>query len=881
MPPAEDSRLPTGTVTFLFTDIEDSTQLVSALGEAYGPVLERHAKIIRATIADHEGSYVSSDGDALFAVFPSAVFAVRSAVASQRALASQTWPEGASLRVRMGLHTGEGRLGGDDYVGIDVHRAARIAAAGHGGQILLSDATRVLVATALPDGVALRDLAEHRFKGLPAPERVWQLEIDGLQRAFPALRSLDAPRDTLPRPATPLIGRETVLDAIVGLVGRRPLLTLIGPGGTGKTRLGLAVAERLMPDFADGAYFVALQDARDRAAVAAAIAIALGVRERPDRDLETGIKEHLQDRELLLVLDNFEQVISATPLVADLLAGAPRLRIVATSRAVLRLAGEQTYDVPPLGLPDLRELPPLEELNRNEAVALFVERARAVDPSFTVTASNARAVASICSRLDGLPLAIELAAARVRLLSPEAILERLERHVPVLTGGATDQPTRQQTLHGAIDWSYELLLPAERKLFERLSVFAGGWTIDAAEEVCNPDGELGMDTLDGLGLLKDKSLIQPALTDDGETRFGMLQVIREFAAEMLEERTEAADVHGRHAAQMLALAEEAEAHLRSSDLRSWQHRLRREQENLRSALRWAIDAGDAETGLRTAGAIWDYWHYWAELREGASWLDALLVLPAALAPSLVRAKALRALAGLLYWQGIGNRSFALYQEALQIIRTLGDKRLLAATLYDAAWGAIGLGDLALAMALGQESVEEYRQAGDSAGATIVAAWIRVSPVVTGNGGDAAGAIQAIEEVIELNRRLGRAHDVADWLEVLPMIYRAMGDFARAYPPALASLKTWYELGTLGRLPLGLKILAAVELGKGHPERAVRLGAAAERYNDEIGGELSDVIAQLGDPVEEARPMLSSAEHARAVAEGRGMSLEEQIAYALE
>jgi predicted ATPase/class 3 adenylate cyclase len=880
MPYSPAPRLPTGTVTFLFTDIEESTQLVSALGDGYGPVLERHAAIIRAAIAGHRGIDVSSEGDALFAVFPSAADAVRSVVDSQRALAAETWPQAVALRVRMGLHTGEGRLGGDSYVGIDVHRAARIAAAGHGGQVLLSDATRSMVGPALPEGVGLRDLAEHRLKGLPAPERLWQLEIDGLERTFPALRSLEARRGNLPRSTTPLIGRESVLDTIIGLVGRRPLLTLIGPGGTGKTRLGLAVAERLMTGFAEGAYFVALQDARDRAAVASSVAMALGVRERPDRDLETGIKEHLRDRELLLVLDNFEQVVSATPLVADLLAGSPRLRIIVTSRAVLHLAGEQTYEVPPLDLPHPEKLPPLAELGAVEAVALFIERARAVDPAFSLTDRNAPAITSICRRLDGLPLAIELAAARVSLLGPAAILDRLERRVPVLTGGATDQPARQQTLRAAIDWSYDLLDTPERVLFERLAVFAGGWTVDAAEEICDPDRELGIDTFEGLAALKDKSLIQALARTDGDTRFGMLHVIREFVAEKLATRADAAELALRHATWMLGLAEAAEPHLRSRDLRTWQNRLRDEQENLRSAFRWAIDGQHAEIGLRTAGAIWDYWHYWAELREGVQWLEALLAVPAALEPNLVRAKGLRALAGLLYWRGDADRSFALYEEALSVIRVLGDDRLIAATLHDAGWGALGQGDLALATALGEESAEHYRRAGDDVGATIVGAWVRVAPVVMGKSEDVAGAIRGIEHVIELNRGLERTHEVADWLETLPMIYRAIGDFKRAEPPAIASLRTWYELGTLGRLPLGLKILAAVELGMGRPERAVRLGAAAERYNDEIGGELPDVIARLGDPVEEARPMLEPADHDRAVAEGRSMSLEEQIAYAL-
>jgi predicted ATPase/class 3 adenylate cyclase len=880
MPAPPAPRLPTGTVTFLFTDIEGSTQLVSSLGDAYAPVLEAHAEVMRAAIAEHAGTEVSTEGDAFFAVFPTALGALQAAADAQRGLTSHPWPDGVSVRVRMGLHTGEGRLGGDSYVGIDVHRAARIAAAGHGGQVLLSDATRTLVEPALPEGLAVRDLAEHRLKDLPAPERIWQLEIDGLPGQFPAIRSL-APRSNLPTSPTPLIGREAELTAIAELVGRRPLLTLIGPGGSGKTRLGLAVAERLVTDFADGAFFVALQDARDRAGVETAIAAALGVRERPDRDLERGVKEHLRERELLLVLDNFEQVVSATPLVAELLAGSPRLRVVVTSRAVLHLSGEQTFEVPPLSLPDPGDLPALEELTGYEAVALFVERARTVKPGFALTERNAPAVAEICRRLDGLPLALELAAARIRILTPEAILERLERRLPLLVGGATDLPMRQQTLRGAIDWSYDLLEASERRLFERLAVFAGGWSIETADAICNPEAELGIETLDGLTALADKSLIQPITTSDGEARFGMLQVIREFAAEKLRSGPDSEELPRRQAAHVLALAEMAGPELRSADLRSWQHRLRREQENVRVALRWAIEGGDAAVGLRTAGAIWDYWHYWAELREGARWLEALLAMPGASPATLVRARALRGLAGLLYWQGDADRSFALYKEALSIVRTLGDEELVAAVLHDTAWAALARGDLALATAFAEESRDHYRRAGHDDVATIVTAWLSVAPLVTGHGGDVAAALDGVREAIDANRRLGRTHEVADWLETLPLLLRAIGDFPRADQAARESLKVWYELGTLGRLPLSLKTLAAVALGNGLPGRAVRLGAAAERYNDEIGGEVPDVIAQLGDPVEEARPLLDAEEHARAVAEGRSMTIEEQIAYALE
>jgi predicted ATPase/class 3 adenylate cyclase len=881
MPSASDPGLPIGTVTFLFTDIEGSTQLVAALGAGYGPILNAHSEVIRAAIASHNGTEVSTEGDAFFAVFRSAVEAVGAAADAQRGLATQPWPDGVSVRVRMGLHTGDARLGGDNYVGMDVNRAARIAAAGHGGQVLLSNATQALVATALPDGLSLRDLAEHRLKDLPGPERIWQLDIAGLPGDFPAIHSLDARRGNLAPASTPLIGREAEVGAIADLVGRRPLVTLIGPGGTGKTRLGLAVAERLAIDFADGAFFVALEDARDRPAVATSIAAAIGVRERPDRDLEQGVKEHLRDRQLLLVLDNFEQAISAAPLIAELISGSPGLRAIVTSRALLHLSGEQTYEVPPLSLPDLHDLPQLAMLTGYEAIALFVERARAVKPAFEITEENASAIVEICRRLDGLPLAIELAAARTRLLTPESILGRLENRLPLLVGGASDLPTRQQTLRAAIDWSYELLEAPERRLFERLAVFAGGWTIDAAETVCNPNADLGIDTLEGLTSLADNSLVQPLSTADVEPRFGMLQVIREFAAEMLDAGADAAELGRRHALNVLAFAEAAGPELRSSALRTWQHRLRAEQENVRTALRWATEGGDTTVGLRIAGAIWDYWHYWAELREGARWLEALLALPAAAEPNLVRAQALRALAGLHYWQGHGDRSFALYEEALAIIRTLGDEPLIAATLLDTAWGGLARGDLDVAIARADESLDLYRHAGDEAGATIVSSWIGVAPIVTGHGGDIPAAFDGIQRAIDANRGLGRTHEVADWLETLPMFYRAVGDFSNARTTARESLKLWYDLGTLGRLPLGLKMLAAAELGAGEPERAVRLGAAAERFNDEIGGEVPDIIAQLGVPVEEARSLLEPADHARAVAEGRSMRLEELIAYALE
>jgi predicted ATPase len=593
------------------------------------------------------------------------------------------------------------------------------------------------------------------------------------------------------------------------------------------------------------------------------------------------VKDFLRERELLLVLDNFEQVVSAAPLVADLLAGSPRLRVVVTSRTVLHVSAEQEFGVPPLELPDRHHLPPLAALSQYAAVALFIERARAVRPDFDVTNENAPAVAEICSRLDGLPLAIELAAARIKVLSPEAILDRLERRLPVLASAGQDLPARQRTLWGAIDWSYELLDEAERRLFARLAVFVGGWTLEAADEVCNPGAELGIDTLDGLASLADKSLIHPVSGDDGESRFGMLQVINEFADKRLDGEPDAGELRRRHAHHCLALAEEAEPELRRSALRRWQYRLRRDEGNLRAALRCAIEGGDVEVGLRTAGALWDYWHYWAELREGRGWLESLLALRAAAMAGPARAKALGGLAGLVYWQGDPDRAWALYEEALAIYRQIGDDAMIAHALFDSAWAAAARRDLASVEARAREAMELYRRAGDTSSADLVDAWLRIEPLVTGLGGDVKTAAQAVHEALAVSRQLGRTHDAADWLTAFAFVYRMAGDTERSTVAAQDAVRTWHELGNLGRLPVLFKALASLALAQGRLERAVRLGVAAERYNAEIGGELSDVFGHLGDPVEEARPLLGPAEHGRASDEGLSMGLEELVAYAVE
>ncbi len=866
-------RLPTGTLTFLFTDIEGSTRLLSSLGTRYQPLLEAHARILRKAIVDHEGTEVSTEGDAFFAVFPSAPRALAAAAAAQRALSKASWPNGADVRVRMGLHTGEGRRGGDNYVGMDVHRAARIAAAGHGGQILLSDATHGLVAQGLPADMSLRDMGQHWLKDLAAPEHVWQLDVVGLPSRFGALKSTGTPPSNLPHVATSLIGRERELGALVDLLAERRLLTLTGPGGAGKTRLAIAAAERCLARFRDGASFVALENATDAAGLRSAIANALGVREKRDRDVAQGVRAFLRDRELLLVLDNFEQLIDAAPLVAQLISEARGLRVLVTSRSPLRLSDEQDFPVPPLTIPDPAHLPAPDALSQYEAVALFIARATAVQPGFRITNENAPAIAEICSRLDGLPLAIELAAARIRLLPPDAILDRLERRLDLLTGGARDLPDRQRTLRGTIDWSYELLTPAERRLFDRLAAFAGGWTLESAEAVCNPAGELGLDLLDGMSSLVDKSLVRPMDVSGGEARFTMLQVLREFAGEHLDASPDGDSVRRRQALEMANLVETAEPELVRTQIRKWQHRLRREEDNIRVALKWAVDHGDAEIGLRVAGGLWHFWGYWLQVREGRAWLERTLALPGADAVEAPRARALDSLAALEYWQGDGDSAAEHYRQALEIWRAVRNRARIGETLHNLAWASVARNDFPSAQAYARQAIEAYAEARDDTGRANVEAWLRTSAYFMGQLETFDDAVAAAQEAAAANRRVGRLYDAADWTTSLAMLYWRAGDLVRARPTAIDAVRLWRDIGDVGRMGT-IKLVAALELRSGNPERAVVLGGAAERHRDEVGGELPEHMMQGGDPVEGARASMPAELHARLLAEGMSMTPEE-------
>jgi predicted ATPase/class 3 adenylate cyclase len=534
------SELSSGSFTFLFTDLEGSTQLWEQFPQAMKPALERHDALLRAAVESSNGQVVKTTGDGLMAFFASALDGVKACLKAQQNLKDEPWGETGPLHVRMGLHVGEAQPRGGDYYGPTVNRAARLMSVAHGGQVLLSAVTVDLVADLLPEGASLLDLGEHRLKDLERSEHIFQLLHPDLIADFPPLASLDLRPNNLPAQPTPLIGREAELGEIMKRLNSEGvrLLTLTGPGGIGKTRLALQAAADLIDRFEDGVYLVDLTPIRDPEAVPAAIARVVGIRETSDQSLLEELKEQLRAKTMLLLLDNFEQVTAAAPKVLELVQACPRLKLLVTSREALHVRGEYVFPVPPFALPKGdHKRPSIEQLAQSEAVQLFNERAQAVKHDFQLTEENIPLVAEICTRLDGLPLAIELAAARIRLFTPQALLERLGSRLKLLRGGARDLPARQQTLRDAINWSYELLDAGEQCLFELLAVFPGGCSFEAVETTGSGIkclDETGMDVLDGMTSLVEKSLIRQTEQDAGESRLLMLETMREFAVERLE-----------------------------------------------------------------------------------------------------------------------------------------------------------------------------------------------------------------------------------------------------------------------------------------------------------------------------------------------------------
>jgi predicted ATPase/class 3 adenylate cyclase len=877
--PAAERDLPVGTITFVFTDIEGSTDLVTRLGDGYRDVLETHQHLLREQFSTRGGIEVLTEGDAFFVVFESAPQAISGAVQAQRALAAHDWPNGVSVRVRIGVHTGEGVLGADSYIGIDVHRAARIAAAGHGGQVLVSDATRTLVEKSLPEGVTLRDLGEHRLKDLVAPERLFQVVGQGLEADFPPVRTLEVPSGNLPTPLTSFVGRDRELAEVSETLKGTRLLTLTGPGGAGKTRLSLEAASHVQTDFEQGAFFVALASITDPELAPTTIGKALGLREVPDRSPTDVVIDHLKEREVLLVLDNFEQIMEAASFVGELLGATDRVKVIATSREALHLHGEHEYPVPPLGLPDVSHLPPLGALSQYEAVRLFIERAAAVKPGFLVTNENAPAVAEITTRLDGLPLAIELAAARVKLLAPEAILKRLGDRLSLLAGGPRDLPARQQTLRGAIDWSYDLLDEKEHRLFARLAVFVGGFTLEAAEFVCNPSGELDLDTLNGVASLVDKSLVRSVDVARGEPRFSMLQTIREYAAERLDGEADAAEIRGRDAAFFRDLAEAAEPELPGPDQALWLDRLEVEHDNLRSALEWAAGAGELETALRTVGAIWRFWQFRGHLREGDRRVTGLLATPGVEAYPDAHAHALEAAGGIRYWMADWDGAREAYEGCLRVRRELGDERRIAEALYNLAFVfSVPRIDVPRAAALWREASDLFQRVGEKRGEAD-AEWALAD--VYRSRGEHEESLRATEGALAIYQELDNRYMVGWALHSGGLTLLQLGRPVEAREKFTEALESFTAAGDTSGIALLLADFAFLAQRVGDHARAVTLYAAALAVERRSGSQLATAMAAIEDFREEIEAVRNQPGNQDAQARGDAMSDEEAVAYALK
>lgn len=859
-----------GTITLVFTDIEGSTQLLQRLGDRYGSVLSEHHRLVRAAFGAHGGTERDAAGDGLYFAFPSARAALAGAVAAQRALLTHEWPDGAAVRVRMGLHTGEPVSSEVGLVGLDVHRAARISAAGHGGQILVSQTTHDLIGGELPPGVSLTDLGEHQLKDLAAPIRLFAAVADDLPADFPPLRTLDGRPNNLPRQLTTFVGREPELAQARQILASSALLTLTGPGGVGKTRLSLQLGIDLIGEFEDGVWVCELGALTDEGLVLSSIAASLGVTEQPGRPLTATLVDHLRTRHLLVLLDNCEHLLKSCATHAfALLSGCPTLRILATSREALGISGESVFNVPSLTLPDAERVTSAEQAARWEAVQLFVDRAAAAQAGFRLTDENARSVVQVCQRLDGIPLALELAAARVRAISVEEIAERLDDRFRLLTGGSRVAVTRHQTLRATIDWSYDLLSDEERAVLRRLSVFAGGCTLAGAEAICSGDGISEGDLLDLLSHLVDKSLLVAEATE-GESRFRLLETVRQYARERLLDAGDAESAFRRHRDWYLALVERAKPDFFSGPAPvRWLTVLDGEHDNLRAALEW--NAGEPEgtqAGLRMAAALWRYWEIRGFLMEGRRWLERTLAAtdgevsqlranaltgagilahiqgdyPAALAfheESLAQhrqlgnshsiAFAAHNLANVAGEQGDYARARQLYEEANEIALALGDRHGSAIGLINLADVVSRQGDYPAARSIFEESVAMLGSLGDRFGMAFA---IDNSAQAAARGGDPETARNLHERALAISRELADERGVARTLMHLADLALQQGDRSRAKELHRECLRIRQGLRDMPGIASAMEKLAWV-LAPDAAEDAARLLGAAEALRESI------------------------------------------------
>lgn len=867
-------------LTFLIADVRGYTSFAVERGnEAAARLASTFAAMAEEVVAAREGRVIELRGDEALAVFPSPRQALPAAVELQHHFREQmeidpTLP----LKVGMGIDAGEVVPVKDGYRGLALNLAARLCSLAGPGEVYGSEGVVQLAQRV--EGLAYVERGRVQLKGFADPIRVIQiLPEEELPAGFPPLVSLVAKPSNLPLQPTPFIGRQREVGEIIHMLEREEvrLLTLTGPGGSGKTRLSLHAAGALLGAFERGVFFVPLTSVNDPKLIVSTIASTLKVKELPSRPLLDTLQEYLHDKHLLLVLDNFEHLLDGAVTVSDLLAACPDLKVLVTSRAVLHLSGEYDYPVPPLQVPDPKQLPDLEALSQYEAVALFIERARAVKPNFAVTNQNAPAVAAICNRLDGLPLALELAAARSRYLPPPALLARLSSRLTLLTGGARDAPSRQQTLRATIDWSYSLLREEEQQLFARLGVFQGGCTLEAAEVVCKLEGDPGLDTLDGVGSLVEKSLLR----QEGEDapRFLMLETIWEYALERLEVRGEAEPVRAQHATYYLSLAEEAEPELQGAQQVEWIERLEADHDNLRAALGWFLQRGQVEQELQLAGALQRFWQAHTHFSEGRRWLDAGLSRMEDVSVP-VRLKALRGAGGLALIQGDWARTDILMEELLLLAREHADSFHVRSALTLLGVTAYERGDHRQATQHYEECLSSARAQGSP---DDVANALLGLGLTKSEEGLFAEAVPLIEEARALFRAVGNVYWEMVALGSHAYISLLEAKWRQAQPLLVEYLETAQQLREKLNIAASLEGLAVLAAEEGRAGHAARLFAAAEAVREETGGRLLSLRnrTMIKQGISSTREQLGEAAWLAAWEEGRAMTMEQAVRLAGE
>jgi predicted ATPase/class 3 adenylate cyclase len=864
--------LPTGpAVTFLFTDIEGSTRLERSVGSAsWAEIVARHDALLREAIESNGGAVVKTEGDAFFAAFEDPREAVRAAVAAERAISDSTWPEGCLLKVRMGLHTGEGRLRGgraegdpEDYVGIDVNYAARIAAAGNGGQIVLSEA----LVDALGDRtdgldgdgtVRLADEGLRAVKDFEEPQRLHRLVVVGAADDERPLRTLTAPSN-LPADVTELIGREDELERLRAELDETRILTLTGPGGSGKTRLALGLGRTVIDRYPHGVWFVDLAGLNQPHLVETTIAAALSVSESADKPIGDVLREHLRERTTLLLLDNLEQLLPpAAQTVALLVRVAPKLCVVVTSRELLRIAGERGYNVPPLEI--------------SAGVQLFEDRAKAIRPDLVFTDDSRDAVRTICERLGGVPLAIELAAARVRLMSPALILERLTDSLS-LAGSARDVPERQRTLRGAIAWSHDLLSDPERRLYRRLAVFAGGWTAEEAIRVADPEGDLGVDIVAGLESLADKSLIRIEPADEGgEARFDFHPLLREYAMERLTESGEAEATLERHARTMADLLADIGSRILGLQGPDAIERLDAEVYNLRAACDFGLQRDIDEIPLRILASTWRWFQQRGFLREARGILQPLLAHQG-IEPRL-RIGALAAEGGLAYWMNDIEACAAAYRERLELAEATGDKQLIADAHYDVGFLYVVGNDPQRLLEHEQLALYLYESLGAESGAMWARQALGLGKFLVGDYAQARDMEMKNHAVF---RARGSPFQVADSMTFLAGVNFRLGEPETAWRWILQALDFFAEHDNASGIARSLGMAAIILVEDGDVELGTRVTGATFELSRQKGVMVAPVtVLHLPDPRETAAQRLGEERATALLDDGAATPIEEII-----